>query len=135
MEAPKKSRPALSILIVEDDEAANKIIYHLIAKKFPGATIYLAENGERGVRLSREQAPDIVITDINMPKMDGIQMASEIKLIKDDVKFIVLTGYSDNNYQERLSEIGISDVLVKPIQFGKLVALIEKCIGEIAEGK
>jgi len=130
-----ESRPALSILIVEDDEAANKIICHFIARKFPGSTINIAENGEMGVQLSSEHAPDIVITDINMPKMDGIQMASEIKLIKDDVKFIVLTGYSDNSCKERLSEIGITDLIVKPILFGKLLALIEKCIGEIREGK
>lgn len=134
MESPQGSRSALSVLIVEDDELAKNIICHLIAKKFPGSTINLAENGEMGVQLSREHAPDLVITDINMPKLDGIQMASEIKMIKDDVKFIVLTGYSDTYCQEKLSEIGITDLIVKPVRFGALLALVEKCIGEITLG-
>jgi YesN/AraC family two-component response regulator len=52
--------------------------------------------------------------------------------MKNDTKFIVLTGYSDKDYLKKFSEYGIRDCILKPIVFGKLFAAIEKCIGEIA---
>ena len=125
------SKPALSILIVEDDETFNEIMGSVIPMKFPGLTINLAENGTSGLQLFKEHTPDIVITDINMPEMDGIQMASAIKSIKDDVKFIVLTGYSDTKYLDKLDELGVYALIVKPVDIGNLFAMIEKCIEEI----
>ena len=95
----QNSRPRISLLIVEDDKVASStFLPHVIARKFPAVTIYVAENGKMGLELFKEHAPDIVITDINMPEMDGIQMAGEIKSIKADTKFIVLTAYSNKDY-------------------------------------
>lgn len=131
METRPGSTRALSMLIVEDDVTVLDIFGRVLAKKFPGITINIAEDGARGVRLFKEHAPDIVITDINMPELDGIQMAREIKGIKADVKFIALTGYNDDFTLRQLRETGINDVIVKPIHFGKLFALIEKYIDEI----
>ena len=81
--------------------------------------------------LFKEHAPEIVITDINMPVMDGIEMAAEIKSIKADTRFIVMTAYSDKAYFEKFSEIGFSEYLLKPIQLSTLFAAIEKCFDEI----
>jgi YesN/AraC family two-component response regulator len=131
MESLHNPRPALSILIVEDDTVCLGVIGRMIASKFPGITINSAENGKLGVQLFKEHAPDIVITDINMPEMNGIQMTSEIKSIKADVKFIVITGYSDGHYLQIFRETGINDFIVKPIEFGRLFAMIEKSIDEI----
>ena len=125
------SRPGHRLLVVEDDKAASGTICLMIARKFSAVTVYAAENGRIGLELFKEHTPDIVITDINMPDMDGIQMAGEIKSIKKDTKFIVITGYSDKKYLERFSEIGFSDYLLKPIAFTTLFAAIEKCIAEI----
>jgi YesN/AraC family two-component response regulator len=131
MESKLSSGPALSLLIVEDDKTVLDIFSRMLARKFPGITINIAENGAMGLQLFKEHAADIVVTDVNMPGLDGIQMAREIKGIKADVKFIVLTGYSDDLTLQQLSETGITSVIVKPIDFGKLFALVEKCIDEI----
>jgi len=131
MKSSLRSRTALSILCVEDDKEALKVLSRMIALKFPDITIHVAENGKLALELFKEQRPEIVITDINMPVMDGIQMAREIKAIKTDTKFIVLTGYSDKNYLEQFCEIGYSDYIMKPIAFGILFAAIEKCIAEV----
>lgn len=90
-----------------------------------------AENGKIGVDLFNEHRPDIVISDINMPVMDGIKMAGEIKRMKADTRFIVLTAYDYDIYLNKFREIGIRDYMLKPIEFGKLFAAIEKCIDEI----
>ena len=134
MESTQNSRPALSLLVVEDDKVARVIMSVMITRKFPDISVYDAEDGRMGLELFKEYTPDIVITDINMPEMDGIQMAGVIKSIKADTKFIVITGYSDKNYLERFGEIGFSDYTLKPIEFKKLFVMIEKCIAEVDAG-
>jgi YesN/AraC family two-component response regulator len=125
--ATAQSLASFSLLFVEDDHMVCLAIGRIIARRFPDATIYTAENGRIGLELFKEHTPEIVITDINMPVMDGIEMASKIKSIKTDTMFIVLTGYNDKNYLERFGEIGFNDYIVKPVDFGKLFAVIEKC--------
>ena len=103
----------------------------MITRKFPVIHIYFAENGMSGLQLFKEHTPEIVITDIQMPVMDGIEMAIEIKSIRPDTKFIVLTAYSDTGYYEKFREIGFHDFLAKPVEFDLLFAAIEKCIAEV----
>ena len=133
MESISNPHPALSLLVVEDDKVASGSICLMIARKFPDVAIHVAGNGKQGVELCKEQMPDIVITDINMPGMDGIRMAEEIKAMKADTKFIVLTGYSDKEHLDKFSEIGVNAYIVKPIEFVKLFAAIEKCLAEITQ--
>ena len=128
---PVQSHVSFSLLFVEDDTMVCLSVGRILAKQFPDATVYTAENGLIGLELFKEHTPEIVITDVNMPMMDGIEMASKIKSIKTNTKFIVLTGYSDNNYLDRFSAIGFNDYIVKPIDFGKLFAAIEKCRADI----
>ncbi len=128
----KQSHASFSILFVEDDAVVCQAIGRILARYFPDSKIYTAENGLIGLELFKEHTPDIVITDINMPVMDGIEMASNIKLIKADTKFVVITGYSDKNYLEIFSEIGFDDYIVKPVDIGKLFAAIEKCRAGVA---
>ena len=135
MASIKDSLPALSVLIVEDDKEALKLINLVIAKKFPETVIRTAGDGRHGVELCLEQMVDIVVTDINMAEMDGVQMACEIKAIKDDTRFIVLTGYSDKEHLDKFRELGASDYIVKPINFKKLFSAIQKCIDEILQGR
>jgi YesN/AraC family two-component response regulator len=127
--------PALSILIVEDEKMAHLSMRLIITAKFPGVGVYFAENGRQGLEIFKELLPDIVITDINMPGMDGIEMAGEIRLLKKDTKFIAITGVSNETYLEKFRAIGFSEYMVKPIEFNKLVAAIEKCIDEITQDR
>jgi len=131
MGTSQSSSPVISLLIVEDDKIPREVTFLMVSKKLPEVTCYAAENGEIGFELFKEHTPDIVITDINMPGMDGIRMASVIREIKADTRFIVLTGFSDDMHLKELSEMGISDYIVKPVEFAKLFALIEKCIAEV----
>lgn len=131
MESLPSSITAPSLLIVEDDRAICEMLGTVIHRKFRDVTIYLAENGRVGVDLFKEHTPEIVITDINMPVMDGIEMAAEIKSIKVDARFIVMTAYSDKAYFEKFSEIGFCEYLLKPIVLSTMFAAIEKCSAEI----
>jgi YesN/AraC family two-component response regulator len=104
------------------------VIHH----KLPEAIVYLAGNGSIGVDLFEEHRPELIITDINMPVMDGIEMARQIKTLKPDARFIVISAYSNRGYFEKFSEIGFCEYLLKPVQFPKLFAAIEKCLAEVS---
>jgi two-component system response regulator YesN len=125
----------ISLLIVEDDRDALKLLSLVVAKKFPSALIRIALDGRAGIERCLEEMPDIVVTDINMAEMDGMQMACEIKALKDNTRFIVLTGYSDREHLDSIRELGASDYIVKPINFKMLFAAIQKCIDEIGQGR
>lgn len=133
MKPLQHSPPALSMLVAEDDKPAREILCLMIRKKFPHAVVYSAEDGGMGLELFRMHTPDIVVTDVNMPVMDGIRMAEEIKSLKADTKFIVLTAYNEKIFFEKFSEIGFSAYILKPIEFRRLFAAIEKCEAEIIE--
>ncbi len=124
---PTPSPGTFSLLFVEDDSIVCLSIGRILAKQFPDSTIYTAENGLIGLELFTVHTPGIVITDINMPVMDGIEMAGRIKSMKADTKFIVLTGYSDKNYLDKFRETGFDEYMVKPVDFEKLFAAIERC--------
>lgn len=123
--------PSISILIVEDEQVISEVMSAMIARRFPTAAIYSAANGKIGVELFREHMPLIVITDIQMPEMDGIEMAKVIKSINNATKFIVLTAYSNTGYLEKFGAIGFDDFLSKPIEFDKLFRAINRCIASI----
>lgn len=122
-----RSHNSFSLLLVEDDAVVNMAICRILARRFPEATIHTAENGLIGLELFTVHSPEIVITDVNMPVMDGIEMAGRIRSMNTDTKFIVLTGYSDGNYLERFREIGFDDYMVKPVDFMRLFAAVQKC--------
>jgi YesN/AraC family two-component response regulator len=131
MEPLQHSSPAISILVVEDDKVTREVLDLMIPKKFPNVAVYTTENGSTAVELFKKHRPGIVITDIQMPEMDGIEMAGEIKSINADTKFIVVTAYSNTSYYYKFNDIGFHDFLPKPIEFDKLFAAIERCIAEI----
>jgi len=126
-----------SILLVEDEVAALELLADIVPRKFPGVALYTATNGRKALELFKAHLPDIVITDINMPEMNGVQMAGEIRAIKPDTKFIVITGDAGKISLE--SSIGegfeIDHYIEKPIDFGLLFAGIEECIGQIKREK
>lgn len=128
-------RSALSILVVEDDALIRKLLKTIIALKFPGVLLLSAENGKRGLDLFKAHVPEIVITDIKMPVMDGIRMAWEIRSIKADTRIIVVTAYDDDHTVGKFREIGYDEFMIKPIQFESLCAAIEKCRAGSAAGE
>jgi YesN/AraC family two-component response regulator len=131
VEAIPPSSDAISLLVAEDDMTVRILLKAIINKKFPGATVHLAENGRAGVDLFKLHQPEIVITDISMPVMDGIQMAREIRALRAAAKIIVISACDEAHYCEIFGQIGIEDFIVKPIMLVRLLAVIEKCLDEV----
>lgn len=127
----QRGKKRVGILIVEDDAAAGAIASRLLALEFPEATLYSAADGIIGIEQFKEHRPDIVITDIGMPRLGGVEMARAIKSMRPDTKFVVLTAHNEKSLIEEFKEIGIESYLLKPLKFDLLVAAIKRHIEEI----
>lgn len=106
----------MKLVVVEDEIRIREGICRLVEKMFPEMEIVgSAENGRMGLQCIRKGNPDIVITDIKMSVMDGLEMLAEAQKEGYDPKVIVLTAYSEFSYAQRAVKLGVNDYLVKPI--------------------
>lgn len=88
-------------------------------------------DGEEGMKLIREKRPDIVITDINMPKLDGLKMIAGLKSEFPDMQLIILTGYREFEYARQAIELGVSRFLLKPSKMNELEEALETVTGRL----
>ena len=123
--------PALTLLYVEDEEITRETVCTMLARRFPEITILSAPDGAQGLRLFEELAPDLVVTDIKMPVMTGIEMARRILELRGAVPVIVTSAHSDMAYLIDCIEIGISRYVMKPIDSGKLFAAVERSLAAL----
>jgi two-component system, cell cycle sensor histidine kinase and response regulator CckA len=128
LQGPQK---ALSVLIVEDDKAALESLQQTIVLKYPDFTVRRAENGLMGLELFKEYQPDLVITDIDMPGMNGIQMVGHIKGLSPGVRVIAATAISATHYLIDSIKIGINRYLLKPIELRLLFEAIDDCVASL----
>jgi YesN/AraC family two-component response regulator len=132
MEAFNPEKHACSLLYVEDDPEARDLVNRAIALKFRNIRLLTAENGAVGLELYEEHRPEIVLTDIKMPVMDGMTMAAEIRGRHPDTVIAVISAYCDTQqYQADAVEIGIIHCVSKPVDYRALFATIEKCLSEV----
>ena len=124
----------LSILLVEDDQTSLHILASMLALRFPQVSFLTAHNGKAGLESFREHSPALVITDINMPVMDGMAMASEIRALDSGAKLIVLTAFSDKAMLEcaQAAGIEIDHYILKPVDYRQLLQTIQECLPGVA---
>lgn len=120
---PVAQKLDVSILYVEDEIDIRDAVSEMLHRKV--TTLYLAENGKMGLDIFKEKSPDIVITDIKMPIMDGLEMAKEIKNINKNTPIIVTTAHEEKDFFLKSIEIGIHSYVVKPIDRIRLKEAIE----------
>jgi C4-dicarboxylate-specific signal transduction histidine kinase len=114
----------ISLLFVEDEELL-RAIYERILDKFV-QRLYIAENGQEGLELYKKCNPDLIITDIMMPVMDGLEMVQHIRAIDDHVKLVILSAYGEAEYFMDAIKIGVNSFLIKPVETTKLTGLVEE---------
>lgn len=119
----------LSLLYVEDDETIRSGVECFLKRRFE--QVWLAKNGSEGLDLYHRTAPDIVITDIRMPEMDGITMARNILSADLDARIIITSAHNDADYLLESLNMGISHYVLKPIEHGKLNQAIMSCANTI----
>lgn len=127
------AKAPLTLMIVEDDKDSRDILKVVLAKKFPDIAIQAAVNGKDGVELFEKILPEIVLTDVNMPEMNGVEMVRVVRKIKPGIKVIMITADTGKAALEESIGDGfqVDQYVYKPIDYKKLFAAIEQCLAEI----
>jgi len=128
----KQLRNALhnqTLLYVEDNVGLNANATQLFQKLFK--TVYSAADGEEGLELYRKYHPTVVISDIKMPKMDGLAMAKEILNIDSETKIIFTTAYDEPKLLHKAIQLGAFDYLVKPMTIQNIVNVLQRYTQEL----
>ena len=107
------SKHTISILYVEDEENVRAMLSRFL-KRFCDE-LYVAQNGEEGLELYKEHKPSIVISDIKMPKMNGLDMIKEIKAIDHTQLVLLLSAHSDSEYLFEAINLNVDGYVLKPI--------------------
>lgn len=113
----------LLLLIVEDEDKLREGLSTALSPFF--LKVINAKNGDEGLKKFKKYKPNIVITDILMPIVDGLDMAQSIKEISKDTPIIVLSAYSERERLLRAIDIGIDKYLIKPVDIEELLLIFK----------
>jgi DNA-binding response OmpR family regulator len=106
------------ILVVDDEQAVCNMLKKFLTKK--GYAVTIALNGEAAVKQVKEERPHIVLLDIRMPGMDGVEALKRIKEIDKEVGVVMITAVKEDAIGKRCLELGAYDYITKPLGFDYL---------------
>jgi len=121
MEKVKKS----SILYIEDDEITRENISSYLKRVCKN--LYIAKDGKEGLSKFKEYEPEIIITDIEMPNLNGLEMAKKIRNISKTTQIIITSAYTDQEYLMAAVNLQLIQYIVKPISLPKLTNALKDC--------
>lgn len=122
----------MDILIVDDETIILQGIQRTLQNRFPEHTIHLASHAEQAISILRSQTIHIVLTDILMPGMTGLELMNMSRSRHPHVKWVVISAYSEFSYAQEAVRLGAKDYLLKPIGKEVLSEMIRKLSEEIA---
>lgn len=123
-----------TLLVVDDEPILIRGIRSFIDfEALSISTVLEASNGEEALQVFQEHRPDVVLADINMPKMNGLEFATAAKVLKPDVKIAMITGYDYFDYAVAALKTGVDDYVLKPVSKKDIQELLQKLIGKVQE--
>ncbi|CAA6826386.1 MAG: diguanylate cyclase/phosphodiesterase (GGDEF & EAL domains) with PAS/PAC sensor(s) [uncultured Sulfurovum sp.] len=115
-----------SILYIEDDRLTQKIIVNVLGTHF--SKIFVASDGIEGIKLYHEKQPDIILSDISMPNMNGIEMTEEIKKYNPQQKIALFTSYNDIDYLNKAINMGVDKYILKPFKSQQMFSALDEIV-------
>jgi two-component system response regulator YesN len=126
----------LKVLIIDDEQFLREGLKLVIDWNEYGYEICgEAENGKVGLKMIQEETPDLVVIDMKMPGMTGLEVIEKVRDLRIECRFIILTGYADFDYAVKAIANKVDDYLLKPIDEEQLIKAIKKIRGELEKEK
>ena len=119
----------LTVLLVEDDPESREATAEFLARRV--GCLLQAANGIEGLALFSEMRPPIVVTDISMPFMDGLTMASQMRAIEPTVQILAITAFGQTDQIKKALEMGVNGYVIKPLQADLLETTLLRCAREL----
>lgn len=121
----------ISILFVEDDEYIRSQIADFLSSHMSFKTVFVANNGEEGFLKYIKYEPEMVLTDLTMPVMNGLDMSRAIRALNESVPILLITSHFEKEIIEATIDIGIDGYLFKPLKLEKVEKILAKYIERI----
>ncbi|MEG1812692.1 MAG: response regulator [Clostridia bacterium] len=119
----------IKVLVVDDEPASAEYLSSIIARRMPQLQVVgVAENGAEALHIQRQTQADIVVTDIYMPRLDGLALAGALREAWPDTRCVIVSGYQDFDYARSAIHHGVSDYLLKPVKPDELVACLTRLV-------
>ncbi len=124
------------ILVVDDEKIVLDGVKYIVENNIEDAKIIsTARSGKEAIEMVEKEKPDIIIMDIRMPGINGIEAIKEIKTIYHDIKFIIVSAYEQFEFAKEAVSLGVKEYILKPINRYKLVEAINRATQEIIKEK
>jgi len=122
------------VMVIDDEEVIVKGLCSLVPwAKYDCAVVATAANGREALPIVAAHRPDIILTDINMPEMDGLSMVAALRSQYPSLRISILTGHPVFEYAKRAIEMGVSFYMLKPSKLDELEAALAAMVGELKE--
>ncbi|WP_277641671.1 response regulator [Wolinella succinogenes] len=115
----------LSLLLVEDEKMSQEMLARLLEPRV--SRLWIASNGKEALELYQENTPDVVLTDLVMPEMDGMELIERIKGLNPEATVVISTAFYELGFLMRAIELGVFGYLTKPLSFQGLEETLRKC--------
>ena len=103
----------LKILLVDDEKDINDKYTKHLQRKY--TNVYSSYDGLEAYEIYKDISPDVIILDLNLPKLSGVDLLSRIRKTDKETKVIICSAYSDDIYLKKATELGIMNYFIKPI--------------------
>ncbi|WP_217591813.1 response regulator [Cohnella sp. GbtcB17] len=119
------------LLIVDDEQIERDGLQAILRRGFPELDIAQAKNGKIAVDMAAELQPDLILMDIKMPGMNGLEAIEQISQAQPGIKFIMVTAYDTFDYARSAIKLGVKDYLLKPSKASEIIATVGKVLSQI----
>jgi DNA-binding response OmpR family regulator len=113
----------LTLLYVEDDTALREQFIRVLKPRFK--EVYEASDGHQALELYAQHSPDMMIVDINLPYIDGLEVIEKIRESNENMPVVIMSAYSDQEKLFKAVKLGLSDYLIKPVPLKKLYTVLD----------
>ena len=120
-------RKGMKILIIDDENDLRDMMKEVLEGE--GYQVFCASNGVVGIQLNAAMNPDVILLDLNMPAMDGIETLRNIRNTDSNVDVVILTGYGCPDTIRDAADLNVSEYLSKPFENKELLSIIGRAFG------
>jgi DNA-binding NarL/FixJ family response regulator len=117
-----------TILIVDDNQGVRNVLTRILQKGQEFRVVGEAEDGSEGLELARALSPDLILMDLAMPRVNGLEATRRIKVERPGTKVIILTRYEEDAYRQAATQSGADAFLSKGIRLAELLATIRQVV-------
>ena len=124
------------LMVFDDEQIVIESVKHIVSNEIKNIQVtQTARSGREAIEKARNERPDIILTDIRMPGINGLEAVKEIKKIHNNIKFVIVSVYEYFEYAKQAVELGVIDYLTKPVNKARLVDTLERITRQLDEEK